>query len=244
MSEQKFTHTKKPVSCGHCGLNSVMHVISEKRVVDLMYAENIPVSSMWIEWQILKCPDCEGINVLENYSIADENDEWIDEAGNEYIHEISHSKTLYPLVDSSIPQPNEHMPLDVKKEYQEARKVFSTSAKSSAALLRLAIQRICMHLGEKGRHLDTDIAFLVKKGLPQHIQKALDVVRVIGNEAVHPGEININDNPESARKLFTLVNEIVDNQMGKKKIKDEIESAYKNLPEEKLAHIEKRDKKI
>ena len=243
MNTQKSTHTEKIIQCGHCGCNSVMLILSEKREVEIMYSNNEPISSLWVEWQILKCPDCEKINVLENYAFADENECWYDKDGNEHDEEVVHSKALYPLADSDISQPNEHMPLDVRQEYEEARKVFPISAKSSAALLRLAIQRICIHLGEKGRHLDTDIASLVKKGLPKHIQKALDIVRVIGNEAVHPGAIDITDKPETARSLFVLVNEIVENQINKQDIKAEIDDAYKKLPKSKLKHIEKRDKK-
>ena len=37
------------------------------------------------------------------------------------------------------------------------------------------------------------------------IQKALDFVRVVGNEAVHPGEINLDDNKELYSLIFCLI---------------------------------------
>jgi hypothetical protein len=63
------------------------------------------------------------------------------------------------------------------------------SPRGAAVLLRLAIHKLCKHLGESGENLYDDIASLVEKGLSPTIQKYLDVVRVIGNEAVHHGNI-------------------------------------------------------
>jgi hypothetical protein len=138
------------------------------------------------------------------------------------------------------PLPLEDMPADVKEDYDEARSILSKSPKGAAALLRLAIQRLMPHLGEAGKHLDTDIANLVKKGLPIEIQQALDTVRVIGNESVHPGTIDVNDTPEVALALFDLVNMIVHSQIGQPK---KIKELYGSLPMEKLEAIKKRDSK-
>ena len=66
-----------------------------------------------------------------------------------------------------------------------------------------------MILGEnKKKNLSDNIQLLVKAGLQSDIHKALDIVRVIGNNAVHPGQIDV-DSMETASKLFRLVNLIV-----------------------------------
>ena len=53
-----------------------------------------------------------------------------------------------------------------------------------------------VHLELKGKNIDDDIGALVKRGLDARIQKALDVVRVVGNNAVHPGQIDLRDDNE------------------------------------------------
>jgi hypothetical protein len=42
----------------------------------------------------------------------------------------------------------------------------------------------------------------VQKGLDVQIQQALDTVRVIGNEAVHPGEMDVRDDPSLVGTLY------------------------------------------
>ena len=74
----------------------------------------------------------------------------------------------------------------------------------------MAIQKLCKHLGEHGKNLNDDIAALVRKGLPPEIQKALDIVRVVGNNAVHPGQIDLNDDSNTATQLFSLINLIAE----------------------------------
>jgi hypothetical protein len=41
-----------------------------------------------------------------------------------------------------------------------------------------------------------DIGELVKAGLPLEIQQSLDIVRVVGNNQVHPGILDVRDDPE------------------------------------------------
>ena len=51
---------------------------------------------------------------------------------------------------------------------------------------------------------------MVAEGLNPKIQKAIDLVRVVGNNAVHPGQINLDDNSAIALKLFKIINMIND----------------------------------
>lgn len=101
-------------------------------------------------------------------------------------------RMIYP--DSSpAPTPNPDLPEDIKTDYEEARTIISRSPRGACALLRLCVQKLCGFLGESGKDVNADIAALVKKGLNPKIQKSLDIVRVIGNEAVHPGQIDLRD---------------------------------------------------
>ena len=74
--------------------------------------------------------------------------------------------------------------------------------------------------------------------MPIEIQQMLDSVRVIGNNAVHPGQIDIKDNKELALSLLSFINLIVDNRITQpKKILD----IYNLLPESYRNSIERRD---
>jgi len=146
---------------------------------------------------------------------------------------------IYPN-SGNAPPPNPDLPEEIKVDYEEARSIASLSPRSSAALLRLVIQKLCKELGEKGKNINEDIANLVKKGLPDRIKKSLDIVRVIGNEAVHPGQIDLKDEIETVERLFELVNLIVEDRITQPK---HIDQLYEKLPENKRKAIEERDKK-
>jgi hypothetical protein len=106
--------------------------------------------------------------------------------------------------------PLDGCPEEIQSIYNEARQVFPYSPRASAALLRLAIQMICIERGLPGKDINSDIGTLVKNGLSAQIQQSLDLVRVVGNNAVHPGQIQIEENKENIEKFFGLVNLIVD----------------------------------
>jgi len=153
-------------------------------------------------------------------------------------HSVWNAETkVFPLA-TTAPLPNPDISDDIKADYNESRSISSLSPRGAAALLRLAIQKLCMQLGGKGQDLNADIADLVTKGLPATIQKALDVVRVIGNEAVHPGQIDLNDNPSTAQQLFGLVNLIAETMISQPKRVSEL---FEKLPDSKKEQIRKRD---
>ena len=149
-------------------------------------------------------------------------------------------RMIYPLA-SIAPIPNQDMPDDVKIDYEEARSILMHSPRGAAALLRLSIQKLCKNLGESGDNINNDIANLVKKGLPIKLQKALDSVRVIGNNAVHPGIIDLKDDIELAHKLFSFVNIICDVMITQPKLIDEVYDS--KIPDNLKEAINKRDKK-
>ena len=130
------------------------------------------------------------------------------------------------------------MPADVKAIFLEANDILDKSPRGAAALLRLCVQSLMPHLGEKGKNINNDIASLVAKGLDTRIQKALDVVRVAGNYAVHPGQIDWDDDKTVATQLFGLLNLIVETQITQKHIEDLFEAV---VPDTVKAEIEKRD---
>ncbi|SFI18423.1 protein of unknown function [Tindallia magadiensis] len=146
-------------------------------------------------------------------------------------------KIIFPH-SAIVPPPNIDLPSDIKNDYNEAATITNLSPKGSAALLRLCIQKLCMHLGEPGKNINDDIKNLVSKGLPPKVQEALDTVRVIGNECVHPGTIDLDDNREVANKLFHMVNFIATKMISEPK---EIDELYSSLPTSKIDGIKARD---
>lgn len=148
-------------------------------------------------------------------------------------------RMIYPS-GGAAPLPNPDLPDDIKRDYEEARSIVTLSPRGAAALLRLCVQKLCKKLGEPGENINTDIGSLVKKGLPVPVQQALDVVRVTGNEAVHPGTLDLRDDQTTALRLFAAVNFIADSLISQPK---QIAEAFSNLSQSKLDGINQRDGK-
>lgn len=139
---------------------------------------------------------------------------------------------------TTAPPPNNDLGDDIKRDYSEAATVYSKSPRAAAALLRLALQKLCVQLGESGENINCDIGSLVTKGLNPLVQKSLDALRITGNNAVHPGEINLDEEPHRVAKLFELINFIVQKMITEPR---ELEAFYAELPSGAIDAVKKRD---
>lgn len=141
----------------------------------------------------------------------------------------------------AAPAPSADMPDDVKADYEEAANICSRSPRAAAALLRLALQKLCVHLGEKGDKIDADIRELARKNiLPQLLINVADTVRITGNNAVHPGEMAPEDVDFVASKMFLMLNLIVAKGITEPK---ELEALYGMVPAGARAAAEQKDAK-
>lgn len=187
----------------------------EKKIcgVPFLTTSNEPIdSTLNVVW-LSSCYNCECVSI------------WIND------------QLLYPR-RGEAPPANPDLPADVRRDYDEASLIFDLSPRGAAALIRLSIQKLCRTLGQPGKNINADIKALVEAGLDPRIQKALDAVRVIGNNAVHPGEMDLRDDRATAETLFKLLNLIADKLISEPKHIDEL---YNNLPKEALEAIKKRD---
>jgi hypothetical protein len=87
------------------------------------------------------------------------------------------------------------------------------------------------------KNINKNIKELVSDGSNPKIQQALDILRVIGNNAVHPGQIDVDDNKDIALNLFKILNVVADDMITKPK---EMENLYNNIiPDETKKHYKK-----
>jgi hypothetical protein len=109
--------------------------------------------------------------------------------------------------------PSPDLPPDLVALYDEARATAPISARAAAALLRFLVDRLLGSLGATDGPLTDRIASLAAEGhLPAQVIEGLDAVRVQGDDALPPGQIDpaAEDDAGVVQLLCLLVNSIVD----------------------------------
>lgn len=144
---------------------------------------------------------------------------------------------MFPTL-GSIEMPNADLNPAIRADYLEAAAIAARSPRGAAALLRLCIQQLCCQLGLSGKNLNNDIAVLVQRGLNPDIQVALDAVRVIGNNAVHPLEMDLRDDLHTAHTLFSIVNYVAEQMIT---FPAKLGGLFASLPQGARDQIKKRD---
>ena len=212
---KKYISPQKTLSaytCPHCNTLSQMDI--EEHRMNSDFIESIHCGGYYNSVITMHRCQCCGKKIL-----------WIDD---DYI---------YPEIVAEEANPD--MPESIKNLYEEAGLIYNKSPRAACALLRLAVDRLCRELGETNENININIGSLVRKGLSPDIQKALDTVRVVGNKAVHPGQIEIDvDDVNTAKMLMRLLNMIVERMITEPK---ELEKVYGLLPQSTREAIERRD---
>ena len=138
-------------------------------------------------------------------------------------------KLLWPE-NIDAPEAHDDMPPKIRELYEEARSISERSPRAAAALLRLCAELLLKEEGFSGS-FKSMISKLRDSGGSRRLIRALDSVRIIGNEEVHAGEIYLDDNEEDqAAILFVLINLIVDDFYARDVV---VDAVYQRLPESK-----------
>lgn len=182
--------------------------------------ESLTAGGYWTSFSMSSCAHCNGKMIwLANDDSPD-------------------GRVVFPSA-SSAPIRHPDLPESCHADYDEAKDVVDRSPRGAGALLRLCLEKLCAHLtGKSSQSINDNIRDLVAAGMPVTIQRSLDYLRIIGNQAVHPGQIDLNDSPQMVHSMFDLINIIVENQITQPKA---IEDLYGQLPAGAREAIERRD---
>lgn len=153
--------------------------------------------------------------------------------------QLVRSQMVYPLL-SATEIPTQSMPASVRALYDEAAGVRAASPRAAAALLRLALEVLCNEVGAQGASLNQKIGWLVAhRGMSDTVRKAMDVLRIIGNNAVHPGVIAVDEDASLVPSMFRMLNVVVEQLIEAPRHVSEL---WELLPEDARAAAERRDR--
>lgn len=198
--------------CVHCGVLAQMHWAE----LGIFARGGLRGTS----WTLCTCQHCQ----LETiWKVNEEN--------------TSNGVMIFPHL-ANAPAIHQDLPEVCRADFEEARLISGVSPRGAAALLRLCLEKLLGHLGGTGKDINKDIGALVKSGLDPHIQQALDVVRVTGNNAVHPLDMPHEDLVNNVPVMFEMINLIVDERIARQR---KMAERFANLPEKARVAIERRD---
>lgn len=221
------THKAPRFTCPHCGAFAGMtwdvFLRGDRKLMDspLIAEDN------QMHWQVSRCMSCKSDAI------------WLRQGVSFGIEDLlGDYQLVYP--SALLGQPaSADMPSDVRPDYDEARTVAAQSPRSAAALLRLCVQKLCKHFGESGDNINTDIKNLVAQGrLTPLAQRAMDTIRIVGNNAVHPLEMSVDEIKSTVPALFAVIGFIVEDMITRPKLVNE---TYLTTPQRTRDAVAHRD---
>ncbi|MFT8610951.1 MAG: DUF4145 domain-containing protein [Liquorilactobacillus nagelii] len=150
---------------------------------------------------------------------------------------------LYPENAIGIPPANKDLSDKVKSIYQEAASISNKSPRAAAALLRLALETFLKNdLKAPGETVNKKIANLYKQGIPENLEKIMDIIRITGNDAVHDGNIAVldtegKDNANTVKVLFEFINYLAQEKIS---MPNKLNQITSNFSEGQKRSIEQR----
>ena len=176
--------TNKTYLCLHCGNETLMKKKGEYN----WGSSDEKCDEFWFDchYQMLFCPVCHNITLLETYC---------DETMQEYSHEegityCSRNKILYPIntIDSNA------MPKNIKEAFESALKVRHIDVNACLLLLRRTLEIILKDQGATKWGLEKMIEEVATKGvLPDSLKEASFFAKKYGDSAAHGKELTADD---------------------------------------------------
>ena len=116
-------------------------------------------------------------------------------------------RIVYPQAIIRIPK--DDMPDQIKTFYRQASSISSQCPPASAALLRTVLEMLCTELNYTEGSLKQRIEKMKNDGkIDDELHDAMQSVRIVGNNAVHAGQIEVDDSKEVVKVLFEIIDDI------------------------------------
>lgn len=133
-----------------------------------------------------------------------------------------------PIAEPPIPG----LPDKVHSLYLEAASISCKSPRASAGLFRLCLEKLLDELGIKQGNLHHRLKMLQELDINHRALQAADLIRCLGNKAMHGGEIDFDESPDAPVLLAQLINYVALNFLT---LPAQIEKLHKAIPEDKRA---------
>lgn len=190
-------------TCPYCSAILTRYNLNEIRIsegrlyLDVGYSvSNEPSKNFYLCVQEYLCPVCENHTVL------------VKGYGKEY----QNIDTIL-LPTSSAKRYPDYIPIQIRKDYEEAYSIVKLSPKASATLSRRCLQGMIHDFwGIKGKNLNAEITALKDKVKPEE-WKVMDSLRKLGNIGAHmEKDINliVDIDSDEAEKLLKLIEHLIE----------------------------------
>ena len=110
---------------------------------------------------------------------------------------------MLPMPAKDVLPMSHKFPSGIRPLYEDAHRVSDPG--SACLLLRAVCEKLCKEKGIRGKTFDKMIGNLESSGAPPRLVKALNAIRVIGNNAAHGGKRNYDLEEEQLLEVAHII---------------------------------------